>query len=66
MSFRLLSLALALSAVAAPATAQTADELIQKYIAARGGAARLAAITSLRIVRTYGTFGANIPVTITK
>jgi hypothetical protein len=67
MSFmRLLSLALVLMAVSTPARAQTADELIQKYIAARGGAAKLAAITSVRIVRTYGTFGANIPVTITK
>ena len=57
---------LALAAVATSASAQTADELIQKYLAARGGEAKLAAITSVRIVRTYGTFGANIPVTITK
>ena len=63
---RLLSLALTLAAVSAPVSAQTADELIQKYIEARGGAARLAAITSVRMVRTYGTFGANIPVSITK
>lgn len=59
-------LTMALLAISVPAPAQTADELSQKYIAARGGAARLAAISSLRIVRTYGTFGANIPVTITK
>jgi len=50
----------------APASAQTADELIQKNLDARGGAARLATITTVRIVRTYGTFGGNIPVTITK
>ena len=48
------------------ASAQTADELVQKNIEARGGAARLKAIKTIRIVRTYGTFGANIPVTITK
>ncbi len=49
-----------------PASAQTADELIQKNLDARGGAARLAKVTTVRIVRTYGTFGGNIPVTITK
>lgn len=48
------------------ASAQTADELIRKNVEARGGAARLKAISTLRIVRTYGTFGANIPVTITR
>jgi hypothetical protein len=48
------------------ASAQSADELVQKNIEARGGAARLKAISTLRIVRTYGTFGANIPVTITR
>ncbi|MBK5297483.1 MAG: hypothetical protein JJE40_10025 [Vicinamibacteria bacterium] len=63
---RLFPLALALVAMSTPAAAQTADELIQKYIAARGGAARLAALTSVRFVRTYGTFGANLPVTIIK
>jgi hypothetical protein len=63
---RLFWLVLALAAVSAPASAQSVDELIQKYIEARGGAARLAAITSVRMVRTYGTFGANIPVSITK
>lgn len=64
-SFRLIAI---VAVLACPVTvvAQTADELIQKNIQARGGAERLKAITSLRIVRTYGTFGANIPVTITK
>lgn len=52
--------------LAGPAAAQTADELVQKNIEARGGAARLKALTTVRIVRTYGTFGGNIPVTITK
>jgi hypothetical protein len=53
-------------AIPVGAAALTSDELVQKNIEARGGAARLKAITTLRIVRTYGTFGANIPVTITK
>ncbi len=48
------------------AEGQTADELVQKNIEARGGYARLKAVSSLRVVRTYGTFGANIPVTLTK
>lgn len=48
------------------ASAQTADELIEKNIQARGGAERLKDISALKIVRTYGTFGGNIPVTITK
>lgn len=48
------------------ASAQTADELVQKNVQARGGPDRLKAISTLKIVRTYGTFGGNIPVTITK
>jgi hypothetical protein len=61
-----LSLVAAFVMLAGPAAAQTADELVQKNIEARGGAARLKALTTVRIVRTYGTFGGNIPVTITK
>jgi hypothetical protein len=64
--FRLAPAILALLALPVVALAQTADELIEKNIDARGGAARLKGISTLRIVRTYGTFGANIPVTITK
>jgi len=63
---RVLAFASVFALGAAAASAQTADELIEKNIQARGGVARLAAITSVRIVRTYGTFGGNIPVTITK
>jgi hypothetical protein len=57
-----------LAALAFPvvASAQTADDLVQKNIQARGGLDRLKAISTLKIVRTYGTFGGNIPVTITK
>jgi hypothetical protein len=63
---RLLAFICLFAATSVPVAAQTADELVQKYIEARGGAARLKAVTSLRLIRTYGTFGANIPVTITK
>ena len=63
---RFLPAIFAVLAIPGSAAAQTADALVQKNIEARGGAARLKAITTLRIVRTYGTFGANIPVTITK
>jgi hypothetical protein len=51
---------------ASPAGGQTADELVARHIEARGGYERLKAVQSMRIVRTYGTFGANIPVVITK
>ena len=63
---RLAAALLVVLALPVVASSQTADELIQRNIEARGGAARLKAISTLRIVRTYGTFGANIPVTITK
>ena len=66
MTFSRLVPAVLLLALPVVASAQTADEQIEKNIEARGGAARLKAISTLRIVRTYGTFGANIPVTITK
>lgn len=48
------------------AAGQTAEELVRKNVEARGGYARIKAVESMRIVRTYGTFGANIPVTISK
>ena len=51
---------------AAPARGQTVEEIVARHIAARGGYERLKAVQSLRIARTYGTFGANIPVVITK
>jgi hypothetical protein len=66
MSTRLVVSVLMFLVWAAPARAQTADELVQRYIDARGGAARLGAITTVRVVRIFGTFGGNIPVTITK
>jgi hypothetical protein len=48
------------------ARAQSVEEIVARHIAARGGYERLKAVQSMRIVRTYGTFGANIPVVITK
>lgn len=45
---------------------QSVEEIVARHIAARGGYDRLKAVQSMRIVRTYGTFGANIPVVITK
>ena len=44
------------------AHAQTADELIQKNIAARGGLDRMKAITTLRHTRTVGTPFSNVKV----
>lgn len=51
--------------LAVPAAAQTVEEIVQRHVEARGGA-RLKDVNAIRLVRTYGTFGANIPVTITK
>lgn len=56
-----LAVLLVLSSAAA-AHAQTAADLIAKNIAARGGADRLAALTSLRITRTVGTPFSNVRV----
>ncbi len=67
MTLRHVAIGLSVAAMCASvASAQSVDELIQKNIEARGGAARLAQVTSVRIKRIYGTFGGNIPVTITK
>jgi hypothetical protein len=49
-----------------PVPAWDVDALVAKHIAARGGYERLAAVKTMRIVRTHGTFGGNIPVVITK
>lgn len=47
---------------AALAHAQTAADLVAKNLAARGGAARLKAITSMRVTRIVGTPFANVQV----
>lgn len=55
-----------LAGIPLSAGAETADELIAKHIAARGGYERLRAVETMRIARTYGTFGGNLAVVITK
>ena len=58
---RLMTAALiALACTAAPE--QTAADLVAKNLAARGGADRLKAITSMRVTRTVGTPFANVKV----
>jgi hypothetical protein len=48
-------------------TAQTVDELVAKYIDARGGIERIKAIETLKITRTVGTgIGSNVNVIIYK
>jgi hypothetical protein len=53
-----------LSAPALPA--ESVDELIARHIAARGGYERLMAVQTMRITRTHGTFGGNVPVVVTR
>ena len=52
--------------VATAASAQTADDLIAKYVEARGGAARLKAIQTMRIERTIAATFNDIDVVILK
>jgi len=56
------ALAALVLASAGAASAQTADELIQKNIAARGGLERMKAITSMRATRIVGTPFFNVKV----
>jgi hypothetical protein len=60
------SLTLMFVLAAAPAFAQTADELISKHIEARGGQARLKAIQTIRIERTVAATFNDIDVVIYK
>jgi hypothetical protein len=52
--------------LAANASAQTADELVAKYVEARGGLAKLRAIQTVRIERTIGAVFNNIDAVIYK
>jgi len=52
--------------VAATASAQSVDELIAKNVAARGGAANLKALQSIRIERTVATLFNDIDIVIYK
>ena len=56
----------ALGLAGSPASAQTVDELVAKNIEARGGAAKLKAIASLRIERTVATLFNDIDLVIYK
>jgi hypothetical protein len=62
----LVSLLLVSAVLPSVVHAQSVEEIVARHIAARGGYERLKAVQSMRIVRTYGTFGANIPVVLTK
>lgn len=60
-------LVLALLLVGRAAAAQTADEIVAKHVAARGGMERIKAIQTLRITRTVATgIGNNVRVIIYK
>jgi hypothetical protein len=60
------TLTLVFTLVAATASAQTVDELVAKNVEARGGAARLKAIESVRIERTVATLFNDIEIVIYK
>jgi hypothetical protein len=52
---RMAAAALVALGVAAPAAAQTADEIVARHLAARGGEAKLKAIQTIKVTRTVGT-----------
>jgi hypothetical protein len=60
------ALTLVFTLMAATASAQTVDELVAKNVEARGGAARLKAIESVRIERTVATLFNDIEIVIYK
>ncbi|HEY8535090.1 MAG TPA: hypothetical protein VIL25_01530 [Vicinamibacterales bacterium] len=60
-----LALAVVLSAVGAAAQTPSADELVEKNIAAHGGREKLAGIQSLRMTGTLKAQGQQMPLTIT-
>jgi hypothetical protein len=60
------ALAAVILATGSAAHAQTADELIQKNIAARGGLEKIKAITTLRHTRIVGTPFSNVKVVMTR
>jgi len=64
-SVKLFFLAAALSA-GIGVTAQTADEIVDKNIAAMGGKEKLATLTSVRLTGSMSTQGMDIPLTITR
>lgn len=56
----------ALSFAAISASAQTADEIVNKHIAAMGGAEKLATLKTVKMEGSMSTQGIDIPLTITK
>lgn len=64
-SVKLFFLVAALSA-GISVTAQTADEIVDKNIAAMGGKEKLATLTSVRLTGSMSTQGMDIPLTITR
>ena len=48
------------------ARAQTVDEVIDRYLSARGGLGRIRAVQSMKITRTVTTLGATLKITIYK
>jgi outer membrane lipoprotein-sorting protein len=57
---------LASIALAAPAAAQTVDELVARHVAARGGYEKLKAVQTIKITRTVATQFSNVKVVIYK
>jgi hypothetical protein len=51
-------------ALAAPAAAQTVDEVVARHLAARGGEAKLKAVQTIKMTRTIGTPFTKVNVTI--
>lgn len=47
-------------------TAQTADEIVNKYVAAMGGAEKLASLKTVKMEGSMSTQGIDVPLTITK
>ena len=52
--------------LAAPAAAQTVDDVVARHVAARGGEAKLEAIQTIKLTRTVGTPFTKVNVTISR
>ena len=56
----------AIALVAFNASAQTADEVVGKYLTAMGGADKLKSIKTVKLEGSLSTQGLDIPITITR
>lgn len=63
-TFRSMLIGLAIALTATIVAAQTADELVARNVAARGGAEKLKAIQAMKLTGTLVTAGMQFPVTI--